>query len=348
IINTINTCIYMVVDSLHLIQALTIVWIIGAIIKLISGLNNHNKFMKLIDRWSEEVKDEKVLRSLNHVLEEFNISNKKIRILQNGMITSPCVVGVHSPKIIIPTFPKNMSEDTISLLIKHEIVHYKRHDNAIKIMVFILTTILWFFPYLKNLKKSLYLYCEISCDEETLNHSDKSKKREYGKIILDIAVQQKKEENLMANNFITKTSNIHKRIEFIVREKKKAMNPIIQGMYSMIIVVLLLFFVQISQGNEVLAESYDKLERKNILNISESKEFDELYVVKRYHQYINFGLLYKEEESRFYYDKQLVRQFNDKDQKIAYWCGNGSVDVWVIRDKKGNIQYIESVDAEEG
>ncbi len=73
-------------------------------------------------------------------------------------IYSPAITGLRKNKIIIPN--KNLKKK-LKLIFRHELIHYKRKDNFLKLIMLIVNILYWFNPIcylLKNISMSYVSY----------------------------------------------------------------------------------------------------------------------------------------------------------------------------------------------
>ncbi|WP_219710564.1 M56 family metallopeptidase, partial [Clostridioides difficile] len=56
-------------------------------------------------------------------------------------------------------------EKELKLIFRHELIHYKRKDNFLKLIMLIVNILYWFNPICYLLKKHFNEVCELSCDE---------------------------------------------------------------------------------------------------------------------------------------------------------------------------------------
>lgn len=72
------------------------------------------------------------------------------------------LVGFFHPAILLP--PVKFAGDELSLILKHELIHFKRHDLWYKALILEATALHWFNPVVYLMAKAAAVQCEISCD----------------------------------------------------------------------------------------------------------------------------------------------------------------------------------------
>lgn len=86
--------------------------------------------MKTVRRWSDPVTDAKVQGILDSVRSELGIK-KHIGLCVCESVTSPMFIGFIQPVILLPRV--KLSDDEVYLILKHELIHLKRHDLWCKV-----------------------------------------------------------------------------------------------------------------------------------------------------------------------------------------------------------------------
>lgn len=59
--------------------------------------------------------------------------------------------GIIQPTVLIPC--TEYSETDLYLILKHELIHYKRHDIEVKVIMFMVQTLYWFNPLIHLMSK---------------------------------------------------------------------------------------------------------------------------------------------------------------------------------------------------
>lgn len=106
-----------------------------------------------------------------------------IHLKQSEVITSPMVIGLLNPVVILPT--KAVEEAFLPSIFTHELVHYARHDVWRKSLMWFVTLIHWFNPLVHYLGKELERSMEFSCDERVLELLGSGERKNYSYAILN-------------------------------------------------------------------------------------------------------------------------------------------------------------------
>ncbi len=199
-----------------------IIWAIGAITVFTWHIGKYFRFRKLINRWSSNVSNKKILDLLHMSKSQLGLSNKRIDVSTCDFISSPMLVGIIRPTILLPR--KEMDEDELTLILKHELTHCKHNDLLVKLLGIIAISIHWFNPI-------VYLCClwaqtdvEAYCDEAVLAHADINSRRYYGEVIIAMIGNKSKMQTILSTGFCSGKFDMKRRLYAIMDTNKKRKN----------------------------------------------------------------------------------------------------------------------------
>lgn len=109
----------------------------------------------------------------------------KENIYNNVNASSPFLLGIMKPKIILPT---DLDVDSLqaSHIISHEKVHVKRRDNLWRLVGLIATCLHWFNPVAWIGYSCFLKDMEFSCDEIVIKNYTGSSRKEYAQALLSV------------------------------------------------------------------------------------------------------------------------------------------------------------------
>ena len=141
-----------------------------------------------------------------------------IDVYCSPMVTTPVLSGIFSPTIVVP---ENSTDDIyLQIALYHELVHYKRCDIALKLMLFVVTCIYWYNPFVWLMNSMAMEDIEYTCDETVYKSMNEKGKALYGESILKFAAK-KKEELLYSTSFSNDKKTITQRLKNIFAKNKK-------------------------------------------------------------------------------------------------------------------------------
>ncbi|WP_444936304.1 M23/M56 family metallopeptidase [Microbulbifer sp. JMSA004] len=115
---------------------------------------------------------------------DFLIGSKTQVFITHSTIT-PFVMQLFSRKLVLPSYILSMNETERHLIIEHEIMHLKRLDPLLILIVHIFTCILWFNPFLGWMKSRFSWAIELGCDREVLKSCKRELHRVYAQAMID-------------------------------------------------------------------------------------------------------------------------------------------------------------------
>lgn len=94
---------------------------------------------------------------------------KNIFVYLSQLVTSPATVGYLKPIILLPLAAlSNLSTRQVEAILLHELSHIKRYDYLVNFLISIISTFLYFNPFVKQFIKTIDEERENCCDELVL------------------------------------------------------------------------------------------------------------------------------------------------------------------------------------
>lgn len=203
---------------------LTVIWILGIVGVILYHALRHGRFLKMVRRWSEPVTDLESLSILDGIKSDLKIKEHVGLNICLG-ITSPMMIGFFRPVILLP--PVKMRNIELSFILKHELIHFKRHDLWYKALILGATTLHWFNPVVYLMAKAATAQCEISCDELLLRDSSFQQRKLYGEAIIGIVRHGLVTRTALSTNFYGGKRDMQIRISSIMEPSKKRTGSVI-------------------------------------------------------------------------------------------------------------------------
>lgn len=333
--------------TLPLWWALAAIWILGVISVVAYHAIRHSRFMKMVRRWSEPITDSGSLKILEDLKAELEIKTP-VELSVCQCITSPMLVNFFHPAILLP--PIKITDNELSLILKHELIHLKRHDLWYKSLILTATTLHWFNPVVYLMSKAASIQCEISCDELVLQDADFQQRRQYGETIIGIVRNGMKIRTAFSTNFYGGKRDMKNRISSIIetKQKKAGIAVLCMSLVGIIITGATLTAAADKEPAAYAFESNISLSDKEIAKQEQERKEEK---AKQYSIYTKYGLTYNHEKDCFYYNGQLVRFFADKlddnDSYNSFSYTEGDVDLRGIRNAKYELIGLEPMSQKE-
>ena len=112
-----------------------------------------------------------LLEHLNQLAYQFHIP-RWIELAESKSITSPIIVGIIKPIILLPIgMISGLSMEQVESIFIHELIHIKRHDYLVNILQSIVEVVLFFNPFVMILSNQLRKDRENCCDDVVLEYT---------------------------------------------------------------------------------------------------------------------------------------------------------------------------------
>ncbi len=131
-------------------------------------------------------------RKLTHIIEHstpFAALNAQLPVIQHPRIHSPMLVGLHRPKIVVPSGFEQLSSKQQSAVIEHEQYHHHRGDIAINIIAYAILSIFWFNPICWIAYRRFRDDQELACDAQITASMNTDEKIAYSRALLTYSQQ---------------------------------------------------------------------------------------------------------------------------------------------------------------
>lgn len=189
------------------------VWLFGMVLSFLATYISYIVFLAKLRKETKAVECPQ--------LRQF--TDRKISTKTSDNITSPFMVGIFKPTLILPGV--NLNDSQLNCILAHEITHYKRKDILYKWFLSIVKCIHWFNPIVFYISRQINNECEVSCDLAVVNKMNKEQKIEYMNTILSL-ITAKRQITTMAAKIVSNKNNLKRRFTMINSKfiiSKKAM-----------------------------------------------------------------------------------------------------------------------------
>lgn len=238
----------------------------------------HYRFLKMVSRWSVDIKDLQVLELLNTLRTEMKIKTH-VGLKSCPAIYTPMMIGFFHPVILLPSI--KIASNELKFILRHELVHLKRNDLWYKALISMTTAIHWFNPVVHIISKVIAVQCEISCDEILVKETNLEQRRQYGETIIGVVRSGVGLKTVLSTNFYKDASTIKTRILQIMdaTKKKSGITVFCCALITIIGSGMLLAYCP-SINKKVINVDVNSLESRNSVCMDELYRFEEGDVIK--------------------------------------------------------------------
>lgn len=215
------------------------IWIFGMVIALSLNIFRYVRFKKYLNKGNRPAGDEETAL-LNHLLNR----SRRVSLVRNKYLSTPMLVGIINPVIIIPDIELDINQ--LKNILLHEITHLRRFDIGIKWITFIVSSIHWFNPLMYFIKKEINSACELSCDEWVIRNLSDEEKQSYGDTLISMAAEHKYSRSILSTTMCEEKRTLRERLIAIMNHSKKS--RIITVISAILIVALICTSVVLGAG----------------------------------------------------------------------------------------------------
>ncbi|MDP4152274.1 MAG: M56 family metallopeptidase [Bacillota bacterium] len=243
-------------------KTISFIWAVGFVLFIIYHIGGYFIFLKNIRRYSKPA-DEKINSLWRLVKNEARVS-KNIRVLVCKKIKSPMMTGFFKPILLLPE--QEFDGNDLPVILKHELIHYKRKDVWYKLTLIFANALHWFNPLIYLMVYAADRDVEIVCDSEVIKNADIDYKKRYSEAILKAVSKNSAHSPALSTYFYGGKSILKERFKniFNINKKKKGILAL-----CAVIIIISIFGVSVVYG--------DNAETKTTINNSFKAYSTDLY-----------------------------------------------------------------------
>lgn len=197
---------------------LAYIWVTGAVLFLGYHLLSYFFFRKQVLRWSSPLQREDMFSKLKQVAKEMHVT-PAIPVLISSKVPNPMLMGFYKPTLFLPH--DQYSEEELEFILKHELVHYKRHDIIYKLLLLIVQAVHWFNPLVWFMAREAVREIEIYCDDTVVRKQNAAYRKKYCEAILSVMQSNATRHVALSTNFAGGKHSMKQRFGSILNMKEK-------------------------------------------------------------------------------------------------------------------------------
>ncbi len=256
--NTYNRLENLKIFAYDKLNFVSFVWFVIMIALFFSKLIGYMIFLIKLRKYSDIISCPELMR----------FTNKKIVARTSDRISSPLMIGLFKPTLLLPE--TEMTPEQLDNVLAHEMTHFRRKDILYKWFISIVKCIHWFNPAIYYINKQVNIECEISCDLAVVKEMSEEQEICYINTILTLLVAGNSKTAALTTGMTGNKKTLKRRFTMIKKRKRMKKSTRI---ISTILAVALLITTLFASG--VLATTVFE-EESNILFVVNGKtiEFD--------------------------------------------------------------------------
>lgn len=224
-----------------LVYVLLAVWAVGAVGVMVWKIGSHLAFRRRILKNAVPVTDRQTLHVWEIELERAWIRKCKWKLVRSDAVTTPLSIGLYNrtTRIVLPM--REYTQEELSLVLRHEIIHISRGDPASKFFLTFCTAMCWFNPLMWAAMRKSADDFELSCDESVLLDEPQPVRRQYAELLLQTAGDERGFTTCLSAT----ADALRYRLKAVMKPEKKRTGAILIG--------LTLFVLSMCSGYVALA-----------------------------------------------------------------------------------------------
>ena len=224
-----------------LVYVLLAIWAVGAVGVMVWKIGAHLAFRRRILKNAIPVTDRQTLHVWEVELERAWIRKCRWKLVRSAAVTTPLSIGLRNrtTRVVLPM--RDYTQEELSLILRHEIIHISRSDPEAKFFLTFSTAMCWFNPLMWAAMRKSADDFELSCDESVLLDEPQSVRRQYAELLLQTAGDERGFTTCLSAT----ASALRYRLKNIMKPGKKRTGAILIG--------LTLFVLALCSGYVALA-----------------------------------------------------------------------------------------------
>lgn len=203
--------------SIPVMEAVGWCWAAGTALFLLWQLGSYLVLRAKLSRSRRPLTDEAILAVLEK--ESAAAGRQKPLPVYTAAVGSPMIVGAIKPTLLLPEL--ELSTEQLSLVFRHELIHYRRRDIWYKLLLMLANAIHWFNPMVWLMVYAADRDLELSCDEAVVAGRDEAYREEYGRCLLAVVRAGMSRRTLFTTNFYSGKKTLKNRLATILDTTKK-------------------------------------------------------------------------------------------------------------------------------
>ena len=193
----------------EVLTALVVVWLIGSLWRTLMVFGSFLRTRKLI-KMSKPV-DQQSIREL--------VIDSNIKIFSASQINSPMVVGLTSPRIILPeNMMLQLSSTQLAPIVLHELAHIQRNDIWFSHFQEFIAVVFWWSPVIRLLNNKIHIDRELACDLRAVKQLNNNK--QYAQSLIDCAkLMITQQRSVLAMGLFSQKKELNNRVTTVLKSK---------------------------------------------------------------------------------------------------------------------------------
>lgn len=201
-----------------MLDMIAFIWIAVSLGFLCFHLIGYFYYQQQVQRGGKRIKDVRVMRQVYELKRELQIRSSVCVVAYSGA-SSPMMTGFLRPVVILPDV--HYDGEKLYFILKHELIHWKRKDVSVKLLLAAANAVHWFNPLIWVMRKEAVIDMELSCDERVTQDAGYAVRKAYTETLLSVIHQQCTRGTMISTQFYGGKQIMKKRFQNILSKKRK-------------------------------------------------------------------------------------------------------------------------------
>lgn len=200
------------------------VWLAGCLLFLFFHTVCYLRYKGQVKKKGKIVTDTCILRQMSKLKRELAIKGM-VHVIKYPEAATPMMTGFLQPVLILPD--EHYNQEELFFILKHELVHLKRKDVYVKLLLLMANVVHWFNPIIWIMQKEAAVDMELACDERVTQGADYTIKKAYTETLLSMVNKQCTKKNFLSTQFYGGKQIMKKRFVNILTKTRKKNGAVI-------------------------------------------------------------------------------------------------------------------------
>lgn len=221
--------------DMSFLDVAAIIWLTGAAVFAGIHVFSYRHFKRKVMRHGERITDGEAFELMQSLKTELRI-RRNIALIRYAEAPSPMIIGFIKPVLVLPDGSLDSSE--LYFIIRHELIHQKRHDVYAKLLCTLANAVHWFNPIVWLMRKEFAIDMELSCDEGVVKGAAFDVKKAYTETLMSALTRRTSNRVPLSTQFYGGKNTMKKRFKNILTKSSKK-NGIFVLVFTIIAATLL-------------------------------------------------------------------------------------------------------------
>lgn len=214
------------VSSAHSADYVVMAWLIGMLLLSVKLFVTLSGIQRQIKKHGT-LPSLQIQQMLRVCREELGVRNH-LTLLMLPHITTPALTIGCKPTIILPqNIHEFLNEQQLALVIKHELMHYKRRDHLVVLLLRLIEIVYWFNPVVWLMSRHFCRDMEAACDSMVVKNLDAQLKKSYALSLIQLSSQGRTLQSVLGLVLGRNEKVVEQRIRGVFMKRRKKLGVLI-------------------------------------------------------------------------------------------------------------------------